>query len=115
MSILASAWALVKSLFTKKTLGVIFRILLDHTKSSAMTILTNADIQKFAYNTAIDLRQDESMTTLEKAKEFNIRVAKYIKELGLVSTTSLINTLRELAVQAIKVQATKNEIVAKEA
>lgn len=115
MSILASAWALVKSLFTKKTLGVIFTILVNHGKSSAVTVITNADIQKFAYNTAIDLRNDESMSTLEKAKEFNIRVAKYIKELGLVSTTSLVNTLRELAVQAIKVKAANNEVVAKEA
>ena len=115
MSIFSTAWAFVKSLFTKKTLGVIFQVLFNHAKSSAVTVLTNADVQKFAYNTAIDLNNDESMTTLDKTKEFNIRVAKYIKELGLVSTTSLVNTLRELAVQAIKVKAANNEVVAKEA
>lgn len=115
MSILATAWAFLKSLFTKKALGVIFRVLFSHVKSTAMSIITDAEVQKFAYNTAIELRNDDTLTTLDKTKEFNIRMAKYIKERGLVSTTSLINTLRELAVQAIKVQAANNEVVALEA
>lgn len=111
MSYLLIAWTWLKGLFASKAAGTIFKIVFSNVTSNTVTLLSNADFQKFAYNTAVELHNDTSKTVLDKAKDFNIKMAQYILSKGMPSSTSLVNVLRELACQAINVKVENGEPV----
>lgn len=108
---LKSIWTWVLGLFTGATAsGSIWTVLLANLGSKVLKVITDVELQKLAWNTAVSLHNDESLTTTAKAVKFNEIIFAYVKEHHLSNiTTSAVNTLRELAVQAIAVKLENGE------
>ena len=60
--------------------------------------------QKKAYEFVKELNKRTDMTNVEKAKEFNRQMFEWAKKMGKKMTESVVNCLRELAVNALKVE-----------
>jgi len=89
-------------LFTKKGLGILFKILFTQTTSVLFNDLIDYDNQMAAYNFVKELNNRDDIDTLEKAKIFNKKMLEWAKKEGKKLSTSLINFLREWAVNMIK-------------
>lgn len=108
---LKSLWSWIKGLFVKSASGSIWSVILGSITSKTVSILTDADLQKLAWNTAVALHKDDSLSTAQKAVAFNKAILAYVVEHHLTVTNSAINLYRELAVQAIAVKEENGERV----
>ena len=68
----------------------------------------NVENQKKAYEFVKSLHNDTTKTNMEKAQVFNLKMLDWAKREGKNISDSVINCLRELAVNAIKSETTKD-------
>lgn len=82
--------------------SAVWSIVFGTVKSKAVNILTDANLRNLAYDTAVELRKDNSLNGLAKAAKFNETIFAYVKQnnLGDIST-SAVNLLRELVCQSL--------------
>lgn len=101
---LSALWAWFIGLFTKEKVGVLFVLLFKAGTSALAKEIADKQLQKKALEFVKELAKRKDLTNAEKAKLFNEKLAKYGKELGKVLCDSVINCLRELAVNAMKAE-----------
>ena len=92
----------ILGLFTKKGLGILFKILFTESASLLFKDLIDYDNQMAAYNFVKELNERTDIDGLEKAKIFNKKMLEWALKEGKKLTTSIINLLREWAVNMIK-------------
>ena len=94
-------WNWICSFFTRENIGIIWRVLFTQTKESVKNTIHDPAIQKAAFDLALSLL-NKDMTGEEKKDAFNAAMKKYLKGVGAEIGTSTLNTIRELAVDAVK-------------
>lgn len=92
------------SLFPKSKLGILLSILFSKAGSTILKDIFNPDNQKKAYNFVKDLHNRTDLSNKDKAKEFNKMMIEQLKIEGKHVGESVINCLRELAVNAVKTE-----------
>lgn len=101
---IAALWAWFVGLFTKEKIGILFVMLFKAGMSAVAAQIADLDLQKKAYEFVKELAQREDLTNKQKAVIFNEKMLEYGKKLGKTLCDSVINCLRELAVNALKAQ-----------
>ena len=104
MAILSMLWAWFVSLFTKEKIGILFLLLFKSGASAVAVQIADLDLQKKALEFVRELAKRDDLTNTEKAKIFNEKLLEYGKLLGKTLCESVINCLRELAVNALKAE-----------
>ena len=94
-------WNWICSFFTKENIGIIWRVLFNSVKTSAMNIIHDADVQRVAFDIAKSMFKSD-MSPEEKRKLFDSFMLEQLNRMGKKVSTSTLNTIRELAVQAVK-------------
>lgn len=92
------------SLFPKSKLGILLSILFSKASSVVIKDILDPENQKKAYEFVKDLHNRTDISNKEKAKEFNKMMIRQLKKEGKEVCESVINCLRELAVNAIKTE-----------
>lgn len=100
---LSVVWSWLVGIFTKEKVGVLFMLLFKGASAVALEI-ANKDLQRKALEFVRELARREDLTNAEKAQKFNEKMLEYGKMLGKVLKDSVINCLRELAVNALKAE-----------
>ena len=90
------------SMFTRNKIGMIIEILLLRAGSTIAKEILDKDNQKIAYEFVKALNARVDITRKEKAKLFNQQMLDWAKKLGKKMNESVVNCLRELAVNALK-------------
>lgn len=103
----AALWAWFVGLFTKERIGILFVLLFKSGASAIAQYIADNNLQKKAYEFVKELAQRDDLSNGEKAKIFNEKMLEYGKKIGKVLGESVINCLRELAVNALKAQLGK--------
>jgi len=98
---MTSLWLWFKTLFTSKV-GALIKTLLIHTGITIADEILDKENQAKAYEFVKELNNNTELTTKEKAELFNKKFIEWAKSLNKEIATSIINCLRELAVNAIK-------------
>lgn len=101
---LMALWNWFLGLFTKERIGVLFVLLFKSGVSAIAKEIADRDLQRKALEFVRELHFRTDITNGEKAAIFNERMLKYAKEMGRVLCDSVVNCLRELAVNALKAQ-----------
>ena len=101
---LSALWAWFVGLFTKEKIGILFLLLFKSGASAIAQYIADNDLQNKAYEFVKELASNDKMTNAEKAQAFNEKMLEYGKKVGKVLGESVINCLRELAVNALKAQ-----------
>ena len=101
---IAALWAWFVGLFTKEKIGILFVMLFKAGISAVAAQIADLELQKKAYEFVKELAQREDLTNKQKAVIFNEKMLEYGKKLGKTLCDSVINCLRELAVNALKAQ-----------
>lgn len=101
---IATIWAWLVSIFTKKRVGILFVLLFKTGASAVANYIADSDLQKKAYEFVKALAADKTLTNAQKAAKFNEQMLAYGKQIGKVFGESVINCLRELAVNALKAE-----------
>lgn len=101
---LSALWSWFIGLFTKERIGVLFMLLFKSGASAVASYIADNDLQKKAYDFVKELAANDTMSNLEKAKIFNEKMFEYGKKIGKVLCESVVNCLRELAVNAVKAE-----------
>lgn len=101
---LAALWAWFIGLFTKEKIGILFIILFKAGISAVAQQIADQKLQKKALEFVKELAARDDITNKEKAVIFNEKMLEYGKKLGKVLCESVINCLRELAVNALKAE-----------
>ena len=101
---LATLWAWFIGLFTKEKIGILFVMLFKAGVSAIAAQIADRKLQQKALDFVRELALRDDLTNAEKAKLFNEKLLAYSKEMGIVLCESVINCLRELAVNALKAQ-----------
>lgn len=101
---LSALWYWFVSLFTKERIGILFLLLFKTGASSIAQFIADNDLQKKAYEFVKELANRDDISSIEKAKIFNKKMAQYAERIGKVLCESVINCLRELAVNALKAE-----------
>lgn len=96
-------WSWLVGIFTKEKVGVLFMLLFKGASAVALEI-ANKDLQRKALEFVRELAHREDLTNAQKAQKFNEKMFEYGKMLGKVLKDSVINCLRELAVNALKAE-----------
>lgn len=104
---LAQLWAWFVGLFTKEKVGVLFVLLFQAGTSAIAKEIADKDLHRKALEFVRELAKREDLTNGKKAMLFNEKMLAYGKKLGKVLGESVINCLRELAVNALKAQCGK--------
>ncbi len=94
----------VCSLFPKSKLGILLSILFSKASSTVIKDIMDPDNQKKAYEFVKELHNRTDISNKEKAKEFNKMMIEQFKIEGKNVCDSVINCLRELAINAIKTE-----------
>lgn len=92
------------SLFPTSKLGILLSILFSKAGSTVLKDIFNPDNQKKAYEFVKKLHYRDDISNSEKAKEFNKMMVNQLKIEGKNVCDSVINCLRELAVNAVKTE-----------
>lgn len=100
-------WKWLLSIFTADKIGILVRALLINAGSKLMVEILNVQNQKKAYEFVKELASRKDLTNAQKAKEFNKKMLEYAKKAGKVLSESVLNCLRELAVNAFKAEQEK--------
>ena len=90
------------SMFTRNKIGMLIEILLLRAGSTIAKEILDKDNQKMAYEFVKALNARVDITSKEKAKLFNEQMLDWAKKLGKKMNESVVNCLRELAVNALK-------------
>ena len=90
------------SMFTRNKIGMLIEILLLRAGSTIAKEILDKDNQKIAYEFVKALNARVDITSKEKAKLFNQQMLDWAKKLGKKMNESVVNCLRELAVNALK-------------
>jgi hypothetical protein len=101
---LAALWAWFVGLFTKEKIGILFIMLFKAGFSAVAQQIADLQLQKKALEFVKELAARNDITNKEKAVIFNEKMLEYGKKLGKVLCESVINCLRELAVNALKAE-----------
>lgn len=107
MATILSIWTSIKMIFTS---GILWKTILAGITSKALEIITNKEVQNYALWLVVSLQMNTEMTTLQKASEFNSKMLDYFKEKNIVTTSGIINFLRELAYQSMTVLMAKEDL-----
>lgn len=99
---LAALWTWLVGLFTKEKIGILFIMLFKAGVSSVAQQIADLRLQKKALEFVKELAVRDDLTGREKAALFNEKMLEYAKTLGKTLCDSVINCLRELAVNALK-------------
>ena len=102
-----SKWIL--SIFSADKLGIIFRLLFMSAGKTVLKDMLDTENQKKAYEFVKELNARTDMTNTEKAWEFNKKMYAWAKKEGKNIAESIINCLREMAVNALKAEAAAEE------
>lgn len=102
-----SLWAWIVGLFAKENVGILFTILFKVGKSIVASKIADKKLQKEAWEAAKELALRDDLSNEEKAKMFNERLKEFSKTSGISIGESVLNCLRELAVNALKAQSGK--------
>ncbi len=94
-------WNWICSFFTRENIGIIWRVLFTTAKESVKNTIHDPAIQQKAFDLALSLLKKD-MTGEEKKDAFNAAMIEYLKGIGLDVGTSTLNTIRELALDAVK-------------
>lgn len=100
----SSIWLAIKSFFTSSKLGILLTIILSKAASTLVKDIVDKENQQKAYDFVKELNENTEMTNSEKAAEFNKKMAEWAKKEGRRMAESVINCLRELAVNALKAE-----------
>lgn len=101
---MSALWTWLVKRFTREKVGVLFRILFQSGTSAVATQIADLDLNRKALEFVKELAQRDDLTSAAKAQLFNKKMIEYGKLLGKTFGESVINCLRELAVNALKVQ-----------
>lgn len=101
---LAALWAWFVGLFTKEKIGILFLLLFKSGISAVAAQISDLNLQRKALEYVKELAKRDDLDNFQKAKEFNKKMAEYGLKLGKVLCESVINCLRELAVNALKAE-----------
>lgn len=101
---LSTLWAWFVGLFTAEKVGILFLLLFRSGASAVAQYIADNDLQEKAYEFVKELAKRDDLTNGEKAKVFNKKMYEYGKKIGKVLGDSVLNCLRELAVNAIKAE-----------
>lgn len=101
---LAALWSWFVRLFTKEKIGILFLLLFKSGMSAVAAQIADLDLQRKALEYVRELAKREDLDNFGKAKEFNKKMAEYGLMLGKTLCESVINCLRELAVNALKAE-----------
>jgi len=112
---LSSIWLAIKTFFTTSKLGVLITIILSKAASTVVKDIMNKENQQKAYDFVKELNDNTEMTNAQKAKVFNKKMAEWAANEGKKMAESVINCLRELAVNALKAEIESKENKEKEA
>lgn len=94
-------WNWICSFFTRENIGIIWRVLFTTAKESVKNTIHDPAIQQKAFDLALSLLKKD-MTGDEKKDAFNAAMKEYLKGIGAEIGTSTLNTIRELALDAVK-------------
>lgn len=100
---LAKLLKTLTSLFKHNKVGLLLQIMLAKAAVAGIKEILDPDNQKKAYDFVKELKASD-MSNLEKAKAFNKKMLKWAKSVGKVMGESVINCLREMAVNAVKAE-----------
>ena len=92
------------SLFPKSKLGILLSIMFTKASSVVIKDILDPENQKKAYEFVKELHNRTDISNKVKAKEFNKMMIRQLKKEGKEICESVINCLRELAVNAIKTE-----------
>ena len=95
-------WHWLVSLFTADKIGILIRLLLLSAGKTVLKDLLNTEHQKKAYEFVKELNGRTDLTTQQKAKLFNEKFIAWAKASGKEIALSVVNCLREMAVNALK-------------
>ncbi len=104
---LAALWAWFVGLFTKEKIGILFVMLFKAGVSAVAAQIADLDLQEKALKFVRELALRDDISNKEKATLFNEKMLEYGKQIGKTLCESVINCLRELAVNALKAQRGK--------
>lgn len=104
---LAALWSWFVGLFTAERVGILFILLFKNGISAIAKEIADNDLQRKALEFVRELAKREDLTNGKKAMLFNEKMFEYGKKMGKVLGESVINCLRELAVNALKAQCGK--------
>ena len=94
-------WNWICSFFTRENIGIIWRVLFTQTKESVKNTIHDPAIQQKAFDLALSLLKKD-LTGEQKKDMFNDAMKEYLKGIGAEIGTSTLNTIRELALDAVK-------------
>ena len=92
------------SLFPKSKLGILLNIIFTKASSVVIKDILDPENQKKAYEFVKELHNRTDISNKVKAREFNKMMIRQLKKEGKEICESVINCLRELAVNAIKTE-----------
>ena len=101
---LAALWNWFIGLFTKEKVGILFVMLFKAGASAVAQEIADLDLQRKALEFVRELAKREDLSNSKKAAIFNQKLFEYASKLGKVLCESVINCLRELAVNALKAE-----------
>lgn len=101
---LSALWAWFIGLFTKERIGILFILLFKAGVSAVAAEIADVGLQKKALEFVREFARRDDISNIEKAKLFNEKMLAYGKKIGKTLCDSVINCLRELAVNALKAE-----------
>ena len=99
---ISALWKWFKSLFIKKEMGILTERLIKNATNALMREIFNIENQRKAYEFVKELSKNTEMSNAEKAAVFNKKMAEWALKCGKVLVESVINCLREMAVNVVK-------------
>ena len=97
-------WKWAVSFFTADRIGVLVRKLFISAAKPVVSDLLNPQNQKKAYEFVKQLHARKDLTNTQKAREFNKMFIAWAKKQKVAIRLSIVNCLRELAVNALKAE-----------
>ena len=104
MNMISQLWSWFVGLFSVERVGILFVLLFKSGISAVAKDIADKDLQRKALTFVRELALRDDLSNAEKAKIFNEKMIAYAKTLGRVLAESVVNCLRELAVNALKAQ-----------
>lgn len=104
---LASLWAWFVGLFKSEKVGILFVLLFKSGVSVIASEIADPKLQQKALEFVRELALRDDLTNAGKALLFNKKLFAYAETLGKKLTESVLNCLRELAVNALKAERGK--------
>lgn len=100
----AKIWIWISSLFPKSKIGIIFSLLFAKAASTFAQEVLDPENQKAAYDFVKALHERDDLVNTEKMRIFNKQMLEWAKIMNKKMALSVINCLRELAVNALKAE-----------